>query len=173
MRTWMFAIVALLALAAGLGSRPAAAQRVTRAVIGGAIGVAGGTVITLSVIVARARFQGSYLDSVEDLVHWQTLPMAIAPAAGALFGWRSDEALRGSVAGSAAGMVIGTAVGAGIGWLMSDRAEAPWAGGVIGAGLGMTIGGILLGARGWVESGDDGGGGSGGEPVRVGVRVPL
>lgn len=169
MKTLIFALLAVAVVGVGLWVRPVAGQQVGRAAVGGAAGVAGGTVITLSVIVARARFSDVYLDSVEDLVHWQTLPMIVTPAVGAFFGWTSGEALRGSLIGSTGGMLIGTAVGAGIGWLASDQPESPWAGGVIGAGLGLTIGGVLMGARGWAESSGD----NDARPVRLGVTVPL
>ncbi|MDR0787213.1 MAG: hypothetical protein LBG44_05050 [Gemmatimonadota bacterium] len=161
-------MLVLMVMGAGGQPRPVMAQQLGRAAIGGAAGLAGGTVITLSVIVARARFQNAYLDSVDDLVHWQTLPLIITPAVGAFLGWTSDEALRGSIVGSVSGLAIGTVAGAGIGWLVSSRAEAPWAGGVIGAGAGLAIGGIAMGVRGWIRAHNDDAGG-----VPVVVRVAL
>lgn len=118
-------------------------------VIGAAAGVAGGVVITLGVIVARARWQHAYLDSPEDLVHWQSTPMIAAPAVGVLFGLAGDDALKGSLIGSTVGMAVGAGVGAGLGWLISDEQEWPWAGGVIGAAIGMSVGGIYGGLTGW------------------------
>lgn len=166
----MTMVIALIAVVLAIGVRPpeVGAQQAGRAAIGAGIGVGGGVVITLSVIVARARFQGEYLASVDDLLHWQTLPMILTPATGAIFGWRSREALEGSVKGSVGGMLVGTALGAGVGWLSSNSAESPWAGGVIGAGVGLTIGGIVMGLRGWAN--DDEGSG---EPVTVGFRVRI
>lgn len=127
---------------------PAPAQ-VRRAAIGAGLGLVGGTAVTLAAIVARARFQQEYIDSVDDLIHWQSVPMIAAPAAGVLFGLAGNEALEGSVIGSTAGLVFGAATGATVGWLLSTQQEAPWAGGVIGAGLGMTLGGIGGGLFEW------------------------
>ena len=127
---------------------PASAQW-ARAALGAGVGVAGGTVVTLSAIVARARFQHEYIDSVDDLIHWQTIPMIAAPAAGIVFGLAGRDAQVGSIVGSSSGLVAGAALGAGLGWLLSNEQEAPWAGGVIGAGVGLTIGGLGGGLLAW------------------------
>lgn len=129
--------------------------QVARASIGTAVGIAGGAAITLSVVVARARFEGVYLDSADDLLHWQSAPMILTPAVGLAFGLAGKEALRGSVIGSTTGLLAGTVLGAGVGWLTSNDPEAPWAGGVIGSGVGMTVGGLGLGIRGWLRSRSD------------------
>jgi hypothetical protein len=146
---------------------PAEAQ-LGRAAIGGGVGVAGGAVLTLSVIVARARFQNVYVESADDLIHWQSVPMVLAPAAGIAFGLAGREPLVDSIVGSTGGMVLGMGLGAGIGWLASDSAEAPWAGAVIGAGIGMTIGGLLMGVRAWIDETD-----SVAVPARMGFRIAL
>jgi hypothetical protein len=169
MRTAIIALVIAAALAGPWSASRVVAQ-VGRAAMGTAVGVGGGAVITISVIVARARFQNVYLASVEDLIHWQSLPMILTPAVGAAFGFASREAFIGSVIGSTSGMLIGTAVGAGVGWLVSPQAAAPWAGGAIGAGAGMTVGGLFLGIRGWLESREDE---DGGDPLRFEVRLPI
>lgn len=123
-----------------------------RAVIGCAVGVVGGVVLTLATVVARARFQREYLASADDLIHWQSFPMIAVPAAGVIFGLAGAEALKASIAGCVAGLVIGMAVGAGLGWIFTDDPEGPWAAGVIGAGMGLTIGGLLWGVRAWRKS---------------------
>lgn len=123
-------------------------------VIGAGIGVAGGAVITMSAVVFRARFQREYIDSTDDLIHWQSLPMILTPAVGVVFGLAGQEALMGSIIGSSSGLLIGAAVGAGTGWLLSTEQEAPWGGGVIGAGLGMTVGGLTLGLSRWADDED-------------------
>ncbi len=169
MRVAIFTAILAVALAGSWNVTRAVAQ-VGRAAMGTAVGVGGGAVITVSVIVARAQLQQEYLAGVEDLIHWQSLPMILTPAVGAAFGYASREAFVGSVIGSTSGMLIGTAVGAGVGWLISPQAEAPWAGAAIGAGAGMTIGGLFLGIRGWLESRDDE---DGGDPLRLEVRLPL
>ena len=126
-----------------------ALARLARAGIGAVVGVLGGVVITLAAIVVRARFQHEYLESAENLIHWQSAPMILAPAAGVMFGLASAHALKGSIVGSISGMVLGAALGAWIGWLLAEYREGPWAGGVIGGGVGLSVGGLLLGFRAW------------------------
>ncbi len=168
MRTALLFALVVFALLPG-SAREVAAQT-GRAAIGGAVGVAGGAVITLSIVVARARFQGEYIEGAEDLIHWQSVPMLLTPAVGVMFGASGSRPLKQSVIGSTSGMVLGTALGAGIGWAVSESPEAPWAGGVIGAGVGMTVGGLLLGIRAMLRDRDDG---ESAAPVRVDVRIPL
>lgn len=145
------ALAALLLV--GLVPWPASGQ-VRRAAVGAAVGVAGGAVVTLSAVVARARFQQEYLDSVDDLIHWQSIPMIAAPAAGILFGLAGDKAQMGSIVGSSSGMLVGAGVGSLLGWALSNQQEAPWAGGVMGAGVGLTIGGISGGLLAWSRDED-------------------
>lgn len=168
MRTTLLTL--LLALVLIPGSRKSAAAQAARAAIGGAVGVAGGAMITMSVVVARARWQGEYLESIDDLIHWQSAPMILTPAVGVMFGLAGKEPLIASVIGSTSGLVVGSAVGAGLGWLLSTSAESPWAGGVIGAGAGMTLGGLTLGLRAVLRQREDGGPT---EPTRVEVRLPI
>lgn len=149
----------------------AGAQRAERAAIGGGVGIAGGVVVTLAVITARAHFQNEYLHAVEDLVHWQSTPMIAAPAAGIVFGLAGEDELRGSIVGSVTGLALGAGVGAGVGRLISDRSEAPWAGAIIGGGVGLAIGGILGGVLAWTD--DDGSGPPAPAMQLVLVRVPL
>lgn len=163
---------ALLALSiAPLGATPAAAQlsELQRALIGGAVGVAGGAVVTMSTVVARAHLQNEYLFSVAELIHWQSTPMIAAPAAGVAFGMAGRDPLLASIVGSTTGMLTGAGIGALVGWFVSAQPEGPWAGGVIGAGAGMAIGGLLAGALAWSRQEDD-------DPAsgaRLEVRVPL
>lgn len=166
----MIALV-LIAMAFGRWSPTPAVAQVGRMAVGAGVGVAGGGVITLAVIVARARFQNVYIESADDLIHWQSLPMILTPAVGAVFGYVGRDALVGSIIGSTSGMVAGALIGAGVGWLASETPESPWAGGVIGAGVGMTLGGLALGIRGWVQEDNEDNGPS--EGVRIGVRFRL
>ena len=135
---------------------PSAEAQVGRAAVGGALGVAGGAAVTLAAVVARARFQREYLGSPDDLIHWQSAPMILAPAVGVMFGLAGEDALRASIVGSTAGFVVGAGIGAGLGWMLGRDAEAPWAGGVIGAGLGLASVGIVEGLRAWSEDGEAG-----------------
>lgn len=148
--SWILAIAVALLVGS---AEPAPAQYELQA-IGAAIGVAGGAGVTMGIVVARARWQRVYLDSADDLISWQSAPMIIAPALGILFGTAGEDALLGSIAGSTTGLVAGAAVGAGLGWLLSNEQEWPWAGGVIGGALGMTVGGILNGLSAWSRDDD-------------------
>lgn len=169
MRMVLWALVIALAITS-VRPQPVIAQ-VTKAAMGTAVGVGGGALITMSLVVARAKFQGEYLESVEDLIHWQSAPMLITPGVGMFFGLGGRKPLEASVLGSVSGMLVGTAVGAGIGWLVSASPEAPWAGGVMGAGAGMTIGGLALGTRAWLRSRQTDDGGS--EIPLLEIRIPL
>jgi hypothetical protein len=170
MRTLVLPILIAALLLPSLRT-PAAAQA-ARGAVGGAIGVAGGAVITLSVVVARARWQQEYLESIDDLIHWQSAPMILTPAVGVLFGLAGREPLRASIVGSTAGLAAGAAVGAGLGALLSSAPEWPWAGGVIGAGAGMTAGGLVLGMRAWIRQ-RDGAEDEAAPATRLEVRIPL
>lgn len=163
-RTLML-VLALLPLA----SRPAAAQY-REAAIGGGAGFLGGIAMTVSIVVARARLQGQYLDSAGDLIHWQTTPAIAGPAAGVFFGLAGEEVLVGSIIGSTGGMAIGAAAGAGLGWLLSSEQEWPWAGGVIGGGLGLALGGLTGAYLGWRKQEDTTGDRP---PATLELRVPL
>lgn len=162
---WLIGVL-LLSLAPG----PASAQRLSRAAIGGGVGIAGGVAVTMATIMARARFQNEYLHAPEDLIHWQSTPMIAAPAAGVFFGWTSEDALRGSIVGSLAGLAVGAGIGTGLGWLLSEEAESPWAGGVIGGGAGLAIGGLLGGFLAWREEDAEG---EPSPPALAVFRVPL
>ena len=166
-------LILLIAAVLGPGFPRAAMAQAARAATGGAVGVAGGAVITLSIVVARARWQGQYLDSVDDLIHWQSAPMLLTPAVGVMFGLAGRDPLVSSIIGSTTGMLVGTAVGGGLGWAFSTSPESPWAGAVIGAGAGMTIGGLALGLRAWRRQIEDRNGTDPPPPVQIGVRIPL
>jgi hypothetical protein len=161
-----------MVLGLGAGFKPVeASAQIERPAIGAGVGIAGGAVITLSAIVARARFQREYIDSVDDLIHWQSLPMIAAPIAGITFGLAGEDALMGSIIGSTTGMAIGAAAGAGLGWLLSTQQEWPWGGAVIGAGVGMSLGGLGLGLIRWAD--DDNPDIPFPEFLRLSVNVPL
>lgn len=171
MRMMIWALV--LAMAMSWAVPKEALAQAAKATIGTAVGVAGGVMITMSVVVARARLQGVYMDSAEDLIHWQSAPMILAPAAGLFFGLAGEEPLKGSIAGSVSGLLLGSVVGAGVGWAASASPEGPWAGGVIGAGIGMSIGGLGWGLRNWLRTRDAAEAGGEATPVRIGVTLPL
>jgi hypothetical protein len=150
---------------------PHAEAQYGRAALGAAVGVAGGAVVTLSAIVARARFKQEYIDSADDLIHWQSIPMIAAPAAGIVFGLAGRDAQAGSIVGSSSGLLAGAAVGAGLGWLLSEQQEWPWGGAVIGAGAGLTVGGLAGGLIAW--SRDENPDIPLPKELRFGVSIPL
>lgn len=147
-------VLCLMLLLVPLEAPPVRAQQVQRAAVGAALGVGGGAAITMATVVARARFQREYLESVNDLIHWQSVPMILTPAVGVAFGLAGEEALRASFEGSVTGLVAGAAVGATLGWIVGDTAEWPWAGGVMGGGIGLAAVGLVEGLRAWREDPD-------------------
>jgi hypothetical protein len=168
-RTIRHSSLLLIALVVLLGAwpRPASAQEVPRAALGAGLGVLGGVGITVAKVVARAHVQNEYLNEPGDLIHWQSVSMILAPAAGAAFGLHSWDALGGGFIGSASGFVVGVGVGAFVGSLMTDTPEGPWAGGAIGGGLGLAIGGLVGGYIGWRQHEGEG------VPVSLEVQVPA
>ena len=170
MRRFIWLVATLLVLVSG-SFQPAPAQKIVRTALGTGAGIGGGAVITLSVVVWRARFQREYLDSMHDLFHWQSVPMIASPIVGGVFGLAGQEALRGSIIGGSTGMLAGAAIGTGIGWLYSATAESPWAGAVIGAGLGLTAGALIGGLTAW--SNDDDPGLEFPRALRFGIAVPT
>jgi hypothetical protein len=160
----------LTAIVLGLAAaRPAEGQAVKRAVLGGALGVAGGAAATFSLVVARARFERAYLESPGDLVHWQSIPLIAGPTAGVVFALAGEDVLEGGIRGSLIGMAVGIGTGVGLGTLLSREPEWRWAGGVIGGGLGVAIGGFLGAVVSW--RGLDPGSAPAEAPVVV--RIPL
>lgn len=161
-------LLATLVVLLGTLPQPAAAQKVPRAALGAGLGVLGGVGITVANVVARAHWQNEFLNEPGDLIHWQSAPMILAPAAGVVYGLHSWEALGGSFIGSATGFVAGVGVGALVGRLTMDTPEGPWAGGAMGGGLGLAIGGLVGGYIGWKQHEE-----TGSAPLSLGVRVPA
>lgn len=162
-------LLATLVVLLAAPPRPAAAQEVMpRAALGAGLGVLGGVGITVAKVVARARFQNEYLHEPSDLIHWQSISMVLAPAAGGVYGVHSWDALQGSFFGSASGFAAGVGVGVLVGHLTSETPEGRWAGGAIGGGLGLAIGGLVGGYLGWQEHEE-----GGSAPLLLEVRVPV
>lgn len=151
LRTIPIVLLTGLLLLLAASPQPASAQEVPRAALGAGLGVLGGIGITVAKVVARAHWQNEYLLEPGDLIHWQSVSMILAPAAGMVFGLHSGEALAGSFIGSASGLALGAGVGALAGSMAMDTPEGGWAGGAIGGGLGLAIGGLLGGYLGWRE----------------------
>jgi hypothetical protein len=104
------------------------------------VGAVAGVVLTLGVVVARARFEGYYLDSTSDVFGWMGLPVPIAVAVGAAAGWRSAGLLLELMRAAFAGVVVGAAIGAAVGAISSPEPEDRWAGAVVGGAVGLLAG---------------------------------
>lgn len=148
LRIHSFLRTALLAcaLSAGLSlSAPTPARgQVGPALLGAGGGVLVGGYTTLAIYVTKARF-GRYFFSPDELLEFSpaTLPLFVAPVAGAWLGAESSTALARSAGWGALGLLGGAAVGGLTGRLVSDSDEAPWAGAIIGGGVGLLTGAIL------------------------------
>jgi hypothetical protein len=134
----------LLLASIGLAAGPSHvhAQNIAKGLAGGALGVAGGGYVTLSLVVAQAR-AGHYVQGMDDFLGWRSAPVLIGGATGLAVGlWYPDRLLNGVIGGT-----VGTAAGLGagilIGPLLWDDPEANWAGGAIGAGIGMVTGSVI------------------------------
>jgi hypothetical protein len=146
---------------------PARAQ-VGPALLGAAGGVLVGGYTTLAIHVTKARF-GRYFFSPDEVLEFgpATIPLFVAPVAGAWLGAESSTALARSAGWGALGFVGGAAVGGLTGRLVSDSDEAPWAGAIIGGGVGLLAGAVL----GAMDGLDEPAGGAG--PVGVSFSLPL
>lgn len=147
--------------------------RLPYAVLGGLAGVAAGSVIGISLIVAESRY-GRYVHDADDVTGWRSLPVTIGIATGTLLGIYSPHRLETSFYYGVAGMTVGAAAGLGLGSLIWEPPEGRWAGAAIGAGVGLTIGGVAgmlfpLGGEDGLGTGGAGQG-AGGVPVVVRVR---
>lgn len=171
LRSTPFLRTTLLASALCAGSclvapAPARAQ-VGPALLGAGGGILVGGYTTLAIYVTKARF-GRYFFSPDELLEFNpaTLPLFVAPVAGAWLGAESSTALVRSAGWGALGMAGGAALGGLTGKLVSDSDEAPWAGAIIGGGVGLLTG-VILGALDGLD--DDAGGG----PAGVAFSLPL
>jgi hypothetical protein len=135
-------LLALLLLAIPCLPRPASAQQILPALVGGAAGLAAGGYVAIGIVTLQAR-RGHYLYSSEDALGWHAAPILVGPTVGFLIGLFDQERLRrtviGGVVGGFAGMGAGTVVGQWI-WPLP---EGPWAGAVIGSAAGLLAGSLI------------------------------
>jgi hypothetical protein len=123
-------------------ARPAAAQDVLPALVGGATGLAAGGYVAIGIVTLQAR-RGRYLYSSEDALGWHATPILVGPTVGFFIGLFDQERLRrtviGGVVGGFAGMTAGTVVGQ---WIWAPP-EGRWAGAVIGSAAGLLAGSLI------------------------------
>ena len=101
-------------------------------------GTGGGLIVTLGLVVARARFEGAYFHDPAEVVGWVGLPLLIGPIAGAWIG-AADPPEESVLPGSVIGLVLGGLLGALLGSI-GDDPTGVWAGIVMGAALGLVLG---------------------------------
>jgi len=146
--------------------------RLPSAVLGGVAGLAAGSVMGLSIVVAESRFQ-RYIHDADDVFGWRSLPVTIGIGTGTMLGIYSPNRLQTSVIYGVAGMTVGAAAGLGVGSLIWEPPEGRWAGASIGTGVGMAVGGIIgmLYPRG--ENDDIGSGGARDQSAGIPIVVRL
>src|SRR5688500_3122401 len=97
-----------------------------------------GLVLTLGIVVARARLDGAYFHDPDELLSWIGLPLVLGPLIGAWIGAAHPPG-RSTMSWAAFGLVFGIVVGGALGGLADDPA-GPWAGRVMGAAAGVLMG---------------------------------
>lgn len=125
-------------------------RTVLRAVAGFVGGGLAGVVVTLGVVVARARIGGVFLHELGEVVGWTGLALVLAPVAGVWLALARPWALGITGVGAGAGLAAGAGLGAVMGAVGSADPAWAWAGGTMGAGVGLVAGalvGILRGRR--------------------------
>lgn len=136
----------LLTLTFLLAAAPARGQilpenRALATLIGAGAGMAGGTFMSVSIVVLESRF-GRYVHDVDDVLGWRTLPAVSGVVIGGSLGLYTPDRLEASLLYGIGGLFVGGALGSGIGALSIDGPEGKWAGAAIGAGVGLAVGTI-------------------------------
>lgn len=111
-----------------------------RAIGGGALGLAAGTAVAMGVVVARARFENVYIESMRDVISWQGAPIPLGALAGGAAGVAGGAVLAGATGGMLLGGGAGALVGAAAGAALSSDPQDRWVGGVMGGALGVLLG---------------------------------
>ena len=104
-----------------------------------------GVVVTLGIVVGRARLQGYYLDSVSDALGLTALPVPLLLIGGAASGWRSARSLLAFIACGFGAAALGVLIGTAVGGALSAEPEDRWGGGVVGAAAGVLLGVLIYG----------------------------
>lgn len=140
----------LLPLALCLSSSTARAQT-GDALAGGALGAAGGGLLSLAIVTGEAR-AGRYLYSPED-VGWRIMMVPAGLVAGAVLGYRNPDRMWRAVGWGALGLTGGALTGAAVGAAVWDGSEGMWSGAILGSAAGLLLGSVT-GARSGGEDGD-------------------
>lgn len=152
-------VVALLAHA----FLPEAARAQTlEAATGAVLGAAGGTLVSVAVVAARAR-TGRFLYAPSD-ASWALVPVSLGGVAGGVLGHRNPDRLWRSAGWGAVGLATGSLAGAAAGHLLRGTSRDAWTGAVLGGAAGL-LAGSLLGAFTW--EGEDS------PPVQAALRIPV
>lgn len=125
-------------------------RTVLRAAAGLVGGGLAGVVVTLGVVVARARIGQVFLHELGEVVGWTGLALVLAPVAGVWLALARPWALGSTGVGAGAGLAVGAGLGAVMGAVGSADPAWAWAGGTMGAGVGLVAGalaGFLRGRR--------------------------
>jgi hypothetical protein len=112
----------------------------TLATIGGAVM---GFIVTLAIVVARARY-GHYIFAMEDLMafRWELLPIPIGAAAGWRLAYKRPHAVAWATVAAFVSMLLGIVAGALLGPLIWGDNAGHWAGGVIFGAIGLVAGAV-------------------------------
>lgn len=105
-------------------------------VIGGAVG---GLILTIGLVVARARVEGAYFHDPDELIGWVGLPLVLGPIVGAWIGAAHPPG-RSILPGAAAGLAAGVALGGVLGQWLGDDPSGKWAGLSMGGAFGLLLG---------------------------------
>lgn len=126
----------------------AAIGRALSGLVSLALGAFAGFLVTLAIVVARARL-GSFVYDIGEMValRWETAPILIGAGFCAWLGFRAPRAVARAALSGGAGMVIGIGLGAAAGALFSGTPEGLWSGVIIGGVAGMTMAAVASVAR--------------------------
>lgn len=134
----------------------AAIGRALSGLVSLAVGAFMGFLVTLAIVVARARL-GSFVYDIAELVglRWETAPILIGAGLCAWLGFRDPRAVARAALYGGAGLLTGTGLGAAAGALLSETPEGMWSGTIIGGVAGMTLAAVASVAmrRGGLASG--------------------
>jgi hypothetical protein len=106
-------------------------------------GLVMGFIVTLAIVVAKARF-GTYIFALEDLVafRWELLPIILGAAAAFRLALRRPHAVAWATVAGFVAMVLGIVLGALLGPVIWGDGAGHWAGGVIAGAVGLVGGSV-------------------------------
>ncbi len=132
--------LAILLLLPGSGSWIGASAR---ALAGSAVGLVTGLGVSVGLVVARARFEHRYVESVHDLYGPDGIPIALGIVGGIAAGIAGGAELAGTAVGAVTGGALGAGIGAAIGVAAKGDSQGTWSWGVVVGAVGMLLGALL------------------------------